>query len=180
MHRSKWLGFRHSGAMIGVAALMVACDQGPTYPGAEPAPARIAPSVETDPAIVELRRATARYHDLAHALEDGFVFLHACSNEPGEGPVGTVYVHIEHVLDGVIDPGKPDALIYRPLDDGTLELTGAELAVPDTGQAAPQFLGATFQREPEFGVFGLHVWIWLPNPDGLFAELNPRVTCGAE
>src|SRR5262245_45047349 len=44
--------------------------------------------------IAVLRRSTARYHDLAAALDDGFVLLHECENRPSEGPVGTVYVHL--------------------------------------------------------------------------------------
>lgn len=27
-------------------------------------------------------------------------------------------------------------------------------------------------------VFALHAWIWLDNPAGMFAETNPRVSCG--
>jgi hypothetical protein len=57
-----------------------------------------------------------------------------------------------------------------------------ELAIPKplwTGAGLPTFLGATFQSEDEFGVFALHVWVWRTNPDGLFAETNPRVSCGA-
>ena len=49
-----------------------------------------------------------------------------------------------------------------------------------SGQTPPQFLGATFQSEDEFGVFALHAWVWRSNPEGLFAETNPRVSCGEE
>jgi hypothetical protein len=58
-----------------------------------------------------------------------------------------------------------------------------ELAVPYalwTQPQEPRFLGASFQQEDEFGVFGLHVWLWRANPEGLFAESNPNVSCGAE
>jgi hypothetical protein len=27
------------------------------------------------------------------------------------------------------------------------------------------------------GIWYLHVWIWEPNPSGLFADWNPSVTC---
>jgi hypothetical protein len=39
-------------------------------------------------------------------------------------------------------------------------------------------MGAEFQREDEFGVFGLHVWVWRNNPNGLFEEAHPRISCG--
>ena len=124
-----------------------------------------------------LRRVTARYHNLNAALDDGFVLLHPCEARD-EGTVGTVYVSFARVLDGQIDPESPDALIYEPHKDG-LKLVGVEFAVLDTGQPPPQLVGATFQSEAEFGVFALHAWVWRDNPNGLFAETNPRVSCGA-
>jgi hypothetical protein len=93
-----------------------------------------------------------------------------------------LYVHMGRLTDGAIDPTAPDALLYEPgAAGGPPTLVGVELAVPYalwTGEAPPTFLGATFQREDEFGVFGLHVWVWRDNPEGLFAESHPRVTCG--
>ena len=133
--------------------------------------------------IGTLKRATARYHDLDAAIADGFVFLHGCEVRPDEGPVGIVYVHMGALLDGVIDPSRPDALIYKPRRKGPPKLMGVELVVPYalwTGEEPPRFMGNAFQREDEFGAFGLHVWIWSNNPEGMFAESNPRVSCGEE
>jgi hypothetical protein len=62
-------------------------------------------------------------------------------------------------------------------------LIGVELAVPYAAwekEQPPAFLGATFQPEDEFGVWGLHVWLWKYNPEGLFAESHPGVSCGSE
>lgn len=132
--------------------------------------------------IKTLRHATARYRDLAKALDDGFVLLHECESRGDEGPVGTVYVNLDRLQDGVIDPELPDALIYEPRRYKRPKLVGVEFAIPYTlwtEPQPPQFLGATFQREDEFGVFGLHAWVWRMNPDGLFAETNPRVSCDA-
>jgi hypothetical protein len=176
-------------AALAAAALLAGCADGaPVAPGrplpalAQPAAAAAA-AAGTDAAIVALRRATARYHALDAAIADGFVFLHGCENRPGEGPVGTVYVHFGRLLDGVIDPAAPDGLIYEPRRNGPPKLVGVELAVPYALWTAPQpptFLGATFQPEDEFGVFGLHVWVWGDNPAGMFAESNPRVSCAAD
>lgn len=133
-------------------------------------------------ALATLRRATARYHDLTAATDDGFVFLHGCESRPDEGPVGAVYVHPGR-LDGVIDPALPEALIYEPGENGSARLVGVELAVPYvawTNAQPPEFLGASFQPEDEFGVWGLHVWLWRHNPEGLFAESNPNVSCATE
>ena len=131
-------------------------------------------------AAATMRRATAKYHDVERAKQDGFVFLHGCEVRGEEGPVGTVYINVQRLLDGTANPASPDGLIYLPLPDGRLKLVAVEFAIPFTlwnNPQPPTLLGATFQREDEFGVFGLHAWVWLPNPKGLFAETNPRVSC---
>jgi hypothetical protein len=60
---------------------------------------------------------------------------------------------------------------------------GVEFAIPYalwTRDLPPKFLGVPFQPEDEFGVFALHVWVWRNNPEGMFAESNPNVSCGVE
>jgi hypothetical protein len=134
-----------------------------------------------DNAIATLRRVTARYHNLDAAIADGFVLLHPCEEREGEGPVGAVYAHFGRVLDGVIDPQLPDALVYEPSQNGKPKLVAVEFAQPyPFAPQAPTFMDATFQREDEFGVWALHIWVWRSNPEGMFAESNPRVSCDAE
>lgn len=173
--------------IVATATLVAACAaEAPVAPeSAAPASLRTA-NTRADAsrarALATLRRATARYHNLKAATDDGFVFLHGCESRPDEGPVGILYVHPDR-LDGVIDPSKPEALIYEPLENGRVRLVGVELAIPYvawTQAQPPEFLGATFQPEDEFGVWGLHIWLWRHNPEGLFAESNPRVSCAAE
>jgi hypothetical protein len=175
-------------ALAAAITLCAACaDSAPVAPindraSATPASAKSS-RAEAERAIATLRRVTARYHNLNAALDDGFVFLHACEVRPGEGGVGALYVHFERLLDGVLDPRSPDALVYEPARNGRErpKLVAAELAIPYAlwkGADPPTFLGAEFQREDEFGVYGLHVWIWRHNPEGMFAEGNPRVSCG--
>lgn len=138
-----------------------------------------ADALDLDATIRTLRQATERYQRLDRALADGFVLLHDCEVRPDEGPVGTVYVNVGR-LDATIDPASPEALIYEPGSNGKLRLVGVEFAVPYAAwsdPAPPQFQGQTFQREDEFGVFALHAWVWRQNPNGLFAESNPRVSC---
>jgi hypothetical protein len=133
--------------------------------------------------LAQIRRATARYHDVNAALADGFIPVGECEVEEGEHPGGIPYANLEYLFDGQIDPSKPDALLYEPGSNGRLRLVGAELAVPYpmwTATEPPQFLGETFRREDEMGVFGLHIWLWRNNPDGMFAWGNPLVSCEAE
>jgi hypothetical protein len=181
--------------LVPAAALLAACgDKQPLAPQAQPEnPAQLETLSADYPAIrghaeklrslALLLLSTARYHNLEVAKAEGFVFLHGCENRPDEGPVGTVYVHMGRLTDGKIDPLKPEALIYEPLKNGRFRLVGVELAMPYplwTQSRPPEFLGESFQREDEFGVWGLHVWLWSFNPEGLFAESNPRISCEAD
>ena len=180
--------------VIATVALLAGCADDATAPEPQPftpeaEPAVVAqasriPVLEAARAIATLMAVTARYHNLNAAIADGFVLLHPCESRPGEGPVGIVYVHMGRLTDGRIDPASPDALIYEPAQrrNGQPQLVGVEFAIHYTQWTEPEppkFLGATFQPEDEFGVFALHAWVWRYNPEGLFAETNPRVTCGA-
>jgi hypothetical protein len=174
---------------VAAAALLAACaDQNPASP-------RLAPDngpplnrshenhaeLNRRHVVEKLRRTTARYHNIENATHDGFVLLHDCETRLNDEPVGTVYVNLSRLTDGVIDIEKPDALIYEPGATG-LTLVGVELAIPYQlwpHSDPPTLLDATFQREDEFGVFALHAWVWRSNPNGLFEETNPRVRCAA-
>ena len=171
--------------ILAAAAVLAACaGDAPVAPDRTPtggAQAATLPGIDTDGAIATLQRVTARYHNLKAALDDDFVLLHPCEARGDEGPVGTVYINIARLMDGVIDPESPDGLIYEPAKNGALHLVAVEFATPKalwTGAELPTFLGATFQSEDEFGVYALHAWVWRNNPEGLFAETNPRVSCG--
>jgi hypothetical protein len=179
----------HLPLTLAAAVLLGACAEpaplAPSQPVAEPLPAVALQAMNGQDAdgiraLTTMAHATARYHDLDVAKADGFVFLHGCETRGDEGPVGIVYVHMGRLTDGAIDPANPDALIYAPRKNGKPKLIGVELATPLASWSAlepPAFLGRAFQAEPEFGVWGFHVWLWTVNPDGLFAESNPRVSC---
>lgn len=177
-------------ALAAAISLCAACaDSAPVAPSNDRASSTFASSksarAEAERIIATLRSVTARYHNQDAATKDGFVFFHACEVRPGEGGVGELWVNFERLMDGVLDPRSPDALVYEPARNGRErpKLVAAELAIPYglwQGEAPPTFLGAEFQREDEYGVYGLHVWIWRHNPEGMFAEGNPRVSCGEQ
>lgn len=174
MNRTARHSFKRSLVFVAAVTLLAGCaDEAPLAPD----------HVPEITALATLRRVTARYHDLNAALVDGFVLLHPCEERPGEGPVGLVYYHPGRLMDGLIDPETPDALVYEPSKKEQPKLVGVEFAVPYslwTKPEPPSFLGTTFQPEDEFGVWGLHIWVWRDNPEGMFAESNPRVSCEAE
>jgi hypothetical protein len=90
---------------------------------------------------------------------------------------------------------KPAILIYEPQADGSLELVAVENLVfakawKEAGHAAPPaYYGVTYDTmvdDPATSVdeahnfephHDRHVWIYRTNPNGVFAQFNPEVTC---
>jgi hypothetical protein len=129
-------------------------------------------SAATEQELARARNATAKYHDVARAEADGYVF-NACV--PGEG---LEYINFA-LVDCTFDIEHPEALHYIT-QGNRLRLVGVEYVVPIACTAtAPE--GFTGDADVwEFMGEGLPIWnlrvaLWLHNPDGIFAEDNPRV-----
>jgi len=175
-------------SLVAAATLVAACsDKTPLGPSGRSAIAPPAANRQSDEvvnpdleqALAAMRAATAPYHDIQNALNDGFALRITCL-APGEDElVGDIYTNRTRARDGKIDPSLPDGLIYEPTPDGP-RLVGVELIMPYalwTNPDPPTFFGHEFRREDGPGVYGLHVWIWRHNPDGMFEEANPNVKC---
>ena len=92
---------------------------------------------------------------------------------------------------------KPSILIYEPQSDGSLKLVAVEnLVFQKAWHAAgnkrkPSFHGVeydTMQDDPATKVdeahmfephYDRHVWLYRDNPNGVFAQYNPNVSCTA-
>jgi hypothetical protein len=92
---------------------------------------------------------------------------------------------------------NPAILIYEPRADGTLELVAVEnLVFKKAWHAAgnkgrPTFHGVEYDEmsdDPKTPIdeahmfephYDRHVWVHRPNPNGVFAQFNPSVTCKA-
>ena len=128
-----------------------------------------------------VRAATEKYKDPAMAVADGYAAM-PCVSGPAAGAMGIHYVNAANVQDGVIDVTKPEALMYEPQADGTVELLGVEFII-FTGPTVLQghlfhFVGAPnrYGLDP---FYELHVWAWRGNPGGTFADFNTTVSCDA-
>jgi hypothetical protein len=122
--------------------------------------------------LAQARRGTAKYHDIANALADGYI--NGNFHTPGEG-----HHYINPLLvDGTFNPEQPEVLLYtsRPGEAG-LKLVGVEYVVPDTFPVPEGFTGDhdVWQSEEPLPIWVLNAWIWLSNPAGVFTFLNPRV-----
>jgi len=84
-------------------------------------------------------------------------------------------------LDATLDVERPEILLYERRPDGQYRLNGVEFIVPyrawprDT--VAPVLMGQTLAREDNLKFWYLHVWAWIENPDGVFANFNAKVAC---
>lgn len=92
---------------------------------------------------------------------------------------------------------KPAILIYEPQADGSLELVAVEnLVFQKSWHAAgnrrpPTFQGVeydTMQDDPATKVdeahmfephYDRHVWLYRDNPNGIYAQFNPKVSCSS-
>jgi hypothetical protein len=94
------------------------------------------------------------------------------------------------VLDGVLDPTRPEIVIYEPQPNGRPRLIGADFLVfadewHKNNQATPQLMGQLlhyFESPNRFGLpnfYTLHVWAWKENPGGAFSNWHPKVSCDA-
>lgn len=135
------------------------------------APAAADPGYHDD--LAQVRRATAQYHNVANALADGYVRASPCV--PGMG-----YHYVNFGLNGTTALA-PNVLLYAPSGNGRLKLVAVEyVAFSPTLAVAPIIFGQTYHGPMTHGIprhFELHVWLWLGNPDGVFAQYNSKVTC---
>jgi hypothetical protein len=137
--------------------------------------------------VEEVRRATDRFKDPAAATSAGYAPFLGCVSGPQDGAMGMHYVNGTLVNDGALDPLRPEALMYES-KGGRLQLLGVEyIVLADAWNAAnktpPALLGQLFHYTPSpnrYGIpafYALHVWAWRDNPNGMFADWNPRVSC---
>lgn len=136
--------------------------------------------------IAALRAATARYHRMEKAVEDGYSVL-VRHPETGaaclESEAGGMGRHMlkEELMDDEVVVETPEVLIYEPTRNGRMRLVGVEYLIPydirGANETPPELFGQTFEQNGTFRVWALHAYVWRHNPDGLFTAWNPAITC---
>lgn len=156
-----------------------------------PALALLAPLIaaaggSATPLLTAVRNATARYVDINQAFADQFVVGTPCVSGPDTGAMGVHLVRIDRIQNLVLDAGKPQALIYEPMPNGSMRLVGAEFivlaqnwpagSVPALAGNLLNYVGAPNRYGlPAF--YEIHVWAWKNNPQGSYADWNTQVSC---
>lgn len=150
---------------------------------------------DTNDDVATARAATATFHRLDSAKLAGYGLFTdaagiACIANPGVGAMGIHYVNGSLVGDAILDPARPEALVYEPGGFfGGPRLAALEYIVfKSVWEAAgntspPRLFGTPFDltNSPNrYGIpafYALHAWVWKPNPAGMFMPWNPRVHC---
>ena len=145
--------------------------------------------------LQDVRHSTAKFRHLAVAKHDGYGLLKdaagiACIDNPPVGAMGVHYVNGTLVGDAKVNPRKPEALVYQPINHH-LRLVAVEYVVFQDAWTAvhpnrkPELFGRKFEllgADNRYGLppfYELHAWIWKHNPRGTFDDWNPRVQCPA-
>ena len=140
-------------------------------------------------ALVKIvRDATERFKDVRAAMAEGYALQFGCVSGSDSGAMGLHYVNGTLVSSGVLDPTRPQIVIYEAMPDGSLKLIGADfLVIADSWNAThsgpPELMGQLFHlfdAPNRFGLpafYTLHVWAWKDNPNGAFVNWHPTVSC---
>jgi hypothetical protein len=167
------------GDPLGLTLTRHAADNGlPAKFLAHAAHAEVAPA---NPLADKVRAANARFADVAVATAEGYAPIPCVSGIEG-GAMGIHYVNGALIEDGVVDLGKPEAVMYEPKADGSLELVAVEYITTKGPAELDGHLFAFTGSPNRYGLppfYELHVWAWRANPTGTFADMNPNVTCDA-
>ena len=129
--------------------------------------------------VARLRAATERFKSADAAIAAGYTATTTCVAHPVHGVMGLHYKNFP-LRDGTVDVEHPEILLYAPMPDGSVKLTGVEFVVPFgawTRDEPPVLFMQPFHREETGKIWYLHVWAWEPNRDGLFADWNPALKC---
>lgn len=126
---------------------------------------------QTQQELARVRSAIMKYHDVDTAIADGYVDINVVL--PGQGR----HFLKESILDATFEIGQPEILVYAS-DPRTkrLRLVAVEYAVPlKLSATAPEgFTGDNdkWMAAKEYGLWTLHVWPFMDNPNGVFAHSN--------
>jgi hypothetical protein len=137
-----------------------------------------------------VRQATERFKDVAMAEAEGYRLMFGCVTGSDFGAMGMHFVNMSLVQDGELDATRPEIVLYEPLPNGRLRLTGADyLVLADAWHAKhaspPELMGQLlhyFEAPNRFGLppfYTLHVWAWKESPTGTFVNWHANVSCDA-
>jgi hypothetical protein len=163
-------------------------------------------SPQVQSGLAQIRSVTSIFHELDSATAHGYTVwspdpaIATCPTST-EGNMG--YHRLNPSLrgsaanpaagDATIDALRPEMLLYEKKANGELKLVGVEYLVFKAAWEAAHGVGApppTVLGQPLLASshtfpggmgniphYELHVWLWSPNPLGMFYPWNPNIEC---
>lgn len=183
-------------AWAAIAPLVIAfaaCSAPGSVTGGESTPlsaSRVEAAPEANGALTALRQGTSRFQRFEEAQAAGYsTRITPCWAHHSNGAMGYHYGNTS-LFDANVDLQAPEVLMYEPQKGGHLKLVGMEYIVPidawkqaghDTSNPndRPELLGQKFTPHSFLPIYKLHIWLWRNNPQGTFADWNPKVSCAS-
>jgi hypothetical protein len=144
---------------------------------------------QTSALVQAVRDATRQFQD---GPPQNYVLTFGCVSGGEFGAMGMHFLNGSLLGDGDVTVATPEILLYEPLPNGRLRLTGADYLVDQVEwdskpehKGPPELMGQLFHlfdSPNRFGLkafYALHVWAWKDNPNGTFTNWNPNVSCDA-
>lgn len=127
-----------------------------------------------------LRRLTTGFDDIAVARAAGYTDqITPCWYHRERGGQG-IHIARSELIDGTLSLLEPELVMYEPMADGTHQFLAIEYIVPFsawTETEPPVMLGRQLMRNERLELFVLHVWLGKDNPNGMYDDWNPNVSC---
>jgi hypothetical protein len=154
--------------VLAVCPLQIFAQEGHSHTQAPQQQEMAADTTSTPDTLLKVvRAATEKYKDVAMGLH---------------------YINAAILNSGILDPTRPQIVIYEPTPGGGKKLIGADFLVfadawNSSHSAPPQLMGQAFHLFTSPNRFGLpafytlHVWAWKENPKGAFVNWHPNVSC---
>src|SRR5262249_48050336 len=107
-----------------------------------------------------VRESTEQFKDVHVAEAMGYALQFGCVTGSDDGAMGLHYVNGAILNSGILDPKRPQIVIYEPMPDGTLRLIGADFLVfadawNKSHSEPPQLMGQLFHLFDAPNRFGL-------------------------
>jgi hypothetical protein len=140
----------------------------------------VAMAADSSALVDKVHDVNSRFADVAQAKAEGYAPIPCVSGIDG-GAMGIHYVNQKLLDDPAVDIDHPEAVLYEPQPDGKLNLVAVEY-ITEKGPGVLDGQLFSFTNAPNrYGLppfYELHVWAWRANPTGVFADMNPQVSCG--
>jgi hypothetical protein len=140
------------------------------------------PSAAVNQELAARRAAPARFHDITTAEANGWNtnFPPECLTHMDSGGMG--YHRLNgNLVDGTVNPAEPELLVYEPDRNGRMTLVAVEYIIPysvlPSTATPPVLFGRQLAHNDTYQVWALHAWVWKDNPNGTFANFDPKVSC---